>query len=80
MTDDPATDPGAVTQWLLDYRYAEIDIQPPAGYEAPPPRVEQPVPQPLTATRRQRPAAGRHPSLGSGGHAGAFEAVAESPA
>ena len=32
------------------YRYAEIDIQPPAGYEAPPPRVEEPVPQPaLTA-------------------------------
>jgi DNA-directed RNA polymerase subunit beta' len=25
------------------YRYAEIDIQPPAGYEAPPPRVEEPV-------------------------------------
>jgi hypothetical protein len=32
------------------YRYAEIDIQPPAGYEAPPPRVEEPVPAPaLTA-------------------------------
>jgi DNA-directed RNA polymerase subunit beta' len=31
------------------YRYAEIDIQPPAGYEAPPPRVEEPVPQPLAA-------------------------------
>jgi hypothetical protein len=32
------------------YRYAEIDIQPPAGFEAPPPRVEEPVPQPaLTA-------------------------------
>jgi DNA-directed RNA polymerase subunit beta' len=31
------------------YRYAEIDIQPPAGYEAPPPRVEEPVPQPLSA-------------------------------
>jgi len=29
------------------YRYAEIDIQPPAGYEAPPPRVEEPVPQPV---------------------------------
>jgi DNA-directed RNA polymerase subunit beta' len=30
------------------YRYAEIDIQPPAGYEAPPPRVEEPVaPPPL---------------------------------
>ena len=29
------------------YRYAEIDIQPPEGYEAPPPRVEEPVPQPL---------------------------------
>ena len=29
------------------YRYAEIDIQPPAGYEAPPPRVEEPAPQPL---------------------------------
>src|SRR5204862_5697342 len=27
------------------YRYAEIDIQPPAGFEAPPPRVEEPVPQ-----------------------------------
>ena len=25
------------------YRYAEIDIQPPAGYEAPPPRVEEPA-------------------------------------
>jgi DNA-directed RNA polymerase subunit beta' len=25
------------------YRYAEIDIEPPAGYEAPPPRVEEPV-------------------------------------
>ena len=32
------------------YRYAEIDIQPPAGYEAPPPRVEEPVtPLPLAA-------------------------------
>jgi len=31
------------------YRYAEIDIEPPEGYEAPPPRVEEPVPQPLTA-------------------------------
>jgi hypothetical protein len=31
------------------YRYAEIDIQPPAGFEAPPPRVEEPVPQPLAA-------------------------------
>jgi hypothetical protein len=31
------------------YRYAEIDIQPPAGYEAPPPRVEEAVPQPLAA-------------------------------
>ncbi len=31
------------------YRYAEIDIQPPAGYEAPPPRVEEPVPAPLVA-------------------------------
>ena len=32
------------------YRYAEIDIQPPAGFEAPPPRVEEPVPAPqLTA-------------------------------
>ena len=32
------------------YRYAEIDIQPPAGFEPPPPRVEEPVPQPaLTA-------------------------------
>jgi hypothetical protein len=32
------------------YRYAEIDFQPPAGYEAPPPRVEEPVSQPaLTA-------------------------------
>jgi DNA-directed RNA polymerase subunit beta' len=31
------------------YRYAEIDIQPPAGYEAPPPRVEEPAPQPLAA-------------------------------
>src|SRR5439155_13631699 len=29
------------------YRYAEIDIQPPAGFEAPPPRVEEPVPQPV---------------------------------
>jgi DNA-directed RNA polymerase subunit beta' len=28
------------------YRYAEIDIQPPAGFEPPPPRVEEPVPQP----------------------------------
>jgi len=26
------------------YRYAEIDIQPPAGCEAPLPRVEGPVP------------------------------------
>jgi DNA-directed RNA polymerase subunit beta' len=31
------------------YRYAEIDIEPPAGYEAPPPRVEEPVAQPLVA-------------------------------
>ena len=32
------------------YRYAEIDIEPPAGFEAPPPRVEEPAPQPaLTA-------------------------------
>jgi DNA-directed RNA polymerase subunit beta' len=31
------------------YRYAEIDIQPPAGYETPPPRVEEVVPQPLEA-------------------------------
>src|SRR6266852_4751817 len=31
------------------YRYAEIDIQPPAGYEAPPPRVEEPVPAPVLA-------------------------------
>ncbi len=31
------------------YRYAEIDIEPPEGYEAPPPRVEEPVPQPLAA-------------------------------
>jgi len=32
------------------YSYAEIDIQPPAGFEAPPPRVEEPVPAPqLTA-------------------------------
>jgi DNA-directed RNA polymerase subunit beta' len=33
------------------YRYAEIDIEPPAGYEPPPPRIEEvPVPQPqLTA-------------------------------
>ena len=31
------------------YRYAEIDIEPPAGYEAPPPRVEEAVPQPLAA-------------------------------
>jgi DNA-directed RNA polymerase subunit beta' len=31
------------------YRYAEIDIQPPAGYEAPPPRVEEPVPAPALA-------------------------------
>jgi len=31
------------------YRYAEIDIQPPAGFEAPPPRVEEPVPQPQLA-------------------------------
>jgi hypothetical protein len=29
------------------YRYAEIDIQPPAGFEPPPPRVEEPVPQPV---------------------------------
>ena len=28
------------------YRYAEIDIQPPAGFEAPPPRVEEPVAPP----------------------------------
>jgi len=26
------------------YRYAEIDIEPPAGYEAPPPRIEEPAP------------------------------------
>ncbi|HET6578915.1 MAG TPA: hypothetical protein VFG66_11355 [Gemmatimonadales bacterium] len=26
-------------------RYAAIDIEPPAGYEARPPRVEEPVPQ-----------------------------------
>jgi DNA-directed RNA polymerase subunit beta' len=25
------------------YRYAEIDIEPPAGYEVPPPQVEEPV-------------------------------------
>jgi DNA-directed RNA polymerase subunit beta' len=25
------------------YRYAEIDIEPPAGYEPPPPRIEEPV-------------------------------------
>jgi DNA-directed RNA polymerase subunit beta' len=33
------------------YRYAEIDIEPPEGYEPPPPRIEEvPVPQPqLTA-------------------------------
>ncbi len=31
------------------YRYAEIDIQPPAGYEVPPPRVEEPVPAPALA-------------------------------
>ncbi len=31
------------------YRYAEIDIEPPAGYEAPPPRVEEPVAPPLAA-------------------------------
>jgi DNA-directed RNA polymerase subunit beta' len=31
------------------YRYAEIDIEPPAGFEAPPPRVEEPVPQPVLA-------------------------------
>jgi DNA-directed RNA polymerase subunit beta' len=31
------------------YRYAEIDIQPPAGFEAPPPRVEEPVPVPQLA-------------------------------
>ena len=36
------------------YRYAEIDIQPPAGYEAPPPRVEEPVPQPLAAAAWSR--------------------------
>jgi DNA-directed RNA polymerase subunit beta' len=30
------------------YRYTEIDIQPPAGYELPPPRVEEtPVPATL---------------------------------
>jgi DNA-directed RNA polymerase subunit beta' len=29
------------------YRYAEIDIQPPAGYEVPPPRVEEPAPPQL---------------------------------
>jgi len=29
------------------YRYAEIDIEPPAGYEPPPPRIEEvPVTQP----------------------------------
>jgi DNA-directed RNA polymerase subunit beta' len=31
------------------YRYAEIDIEPPAGFEAPPPRIEEPVPQPALA-------------------------------
>jgi DNA-directed RNA polymerase subunit beta' len=31
------------------YRYAEIDIEPPEGYEAPPPRVEEPVPAPVLA-------------------------------
>ncbi|MEO8090871.1 MAG: hypothetical protein ABI703_11280, partial [Gemmatimonadales bacterium] len=33
------------------YRYAEIDIEPPAGYEPPPPRIEEvPVAAPqLTA-------------------------------
>ena len=32
------------------YRYAEIDIEPPAGYEPPPPRIEEvPVAQPLVA-------------------------------
>ncbi|HEX6616235.1 MAG TPA: hypothetical protein VF046_08025, partial [Gemmatimonadales bacterium] len=31
------------------YRYAEIDIEPPAGYEAPPPRIEEPVPAPQLA-------------------------------
>jgi DNA-directed RNA polymerase subunit beta' len=32
------------------YRYTEIDIQPPAGYELPPPRVEEtPVPATLAA-------------------------------
>jgi DNA-directed RNA polymerase subunit beta' len=31
------------------YRYAEIDIQPPAGFEAPPPRVEEPVAAPVLA-------------------------------
>ena len=29
------------------YRYAEIDIQPPAGYEVPPPREEEPAPPQL---------------------------------
>ena len=28
------------------YRYAEIDIEPPAGYEPPPPRVEEPAQPP----------------------------------
>jgi len=33
------------------YRYAEIDIEPPAGYELPPPRVEEvPVPAPPQLT------------------------------
>ena len=31
------------------YRYAEIDIQPPAGFEVPPPRVEEPVAAPVLA-------------------------------
>ena len=33
------------------YRYAEIDIQPPAGFEPPPPRVEEPVPAPVLGGR-----------------------------
>jgi DNA-directed RNA polymerase subunit beta' len=38
------------------YRYAEIDIEPPAGYEPPPPRIEE-VPAP-TALPPQLTAAG----------------------
>ena len=35
------------------YRYAEIDIEPPAGFEPPPPRVEEvPVPQHRSSPRR----------------------------